>query len=221
MADANAPPTAEELVALADSISQEISQSLSDQTRTLADTLTQVRESISDVSALLTSLDDAIRELMNRGTTSADEKRRLEEEIEQLKQSRVQVRDALNRLKATYDEGLAGLQQAAQTYPGVIETNNREVKDRMNELLARVRTALAPGNAGPPPPPPANGQGAPVQGGSRHRRGRRGRGSIRRHTKKSGGAGRRHTRRAHKGGYVWKRRSAASSRRRHRSRSRK
>ena len=117
MADANTPPTAEELVALADSISDQIRESLGNQTRTLADTLAEVRSSIGDVSSLLHALDEAINDLMNRRTTSDEEKRQLEAEIEEMKQSRIRVRDALNRLKATYDEGIDGLQQAAQAYP--------------------------------------------------------------------------------------------------------
>jgi chromosome segregation ATPase len=189
MADANAPPTADELVALADSISEEIRQSLGSQTQTLASTLAEVRTSISEVAALLHALDEAINELMNRRATSDEEKRRLEAEIQEMNQSRIRVRDALNRLKDTYAEGLDGLQQAVQAGPQVVETNNREVKDKVNDILSQVQTAL--GQVGQPP----------VQGGSRRRR--------RAHTRGKRGSRRLARNRTRKGGYVWRKRSSS------------
>lgn len=199
------PPTAEDLVALADSISQQISESLGNQTRTLSDTLTNVRASIGDVELLLAELDRSIDDLLNRRATSADEKRQLEEEIERMKQSRVAIKDALDRLKSTYDTGIEGLQQAASAYPGVVENINTAVKDRVNALLARIQDVV---NQQPPAnPPPAQ------QGGLKHRRRRHTRGK--RHSRR---ASRRIRRRTHKGGYIWRK---SSSRRRKKSVSRK
>lgn len=195
MAEPNVePPTAEELIALADSISQQINDSLSRQTQTLASTLTSVRASIGDVELLLAELDAAIDELLNRRTTSAEERSRLEEEIERMKQSRIGIRDALDRLKATYDAGVAGLQQATDAYPEVVNNVNTAVKDRVNALLSRIRDAI--GQVPPPAQPPEN-QPPPAQGGSRR--------SRRRHRNKK------QTRRTHKGGYIWRKRSSSRS----------
>lgn len=195
MAEPNVePPTAEELIALADSISQQINDSLSRQTQTLASTLTSVRASIGDVELLLAELDAAIDELLNRRTTSAEERRQLEEEIERMKQSRIGIRDALDRLKATYDAGVAGLQQATDAYPEVVNNVNTAVKDRVNALLSRIRDAI--GQVPPPAQPPEN-QPPPAQGGSRR--------SRRRHRNKK------QTRRTHKGGYIWRKRSSSRS----------
>jgi len=71
------PPTAEELVALADAISQQIKDSMGSQTQTLTSTLTSVRAAIGDVDLLLAELDRSIGDLLNRHTTSDGEKRQL------------------------------------------------------------------------------------------------------------------------------------------------
>lgn len=190
-ANPNAPPTAEELINLADSISQQINDSLSRQTRTLADTLTSVNESIGNVELLLARLESEINELLNRRTTSAEERRQLEEEIARMNQSRIGIKDALNRLKDTYDAGVSGLQQATDAYPGVFNNMNTAITHRVNALLDRIQDAIGQQQA----PPPA-------QGGSRR---------YRRRSK------RHHTRRARKGGYIWKKRYSRSSTRRNRS----
>ena len=196
--DQNQPPTAEELVELANTISQQISESLGTQTRTLSDTLTSVRASIGDVELLLAELDRSIDELLKHKTTSADEKRQLEEEIERMKQSRFAIKDALDRLKATYDTGIDGLQQAASAYPGVVENINTAVKDRVNALLTKIQDVV---NQQPPANPPAGQQGGKKRRGRKYTRGKR---RSRRGTKRA-------HKRTRKGGYNWRKRSQSRS----------
>ena len=194
----NQPPTAEELVELANTISQQISESLSTQTRTLSDTLTSVRASIGDVELLLAELDRNIDELLKHKTTSADEKRQLEEEIERMKQSRFAIKDALDNLQATYDTGIDGLQQAASAYPGVVENINTAMKDRVNALLTKIQEVA---NPQPPANPPEGQQGGKKRRGSKHTRGKR---HSRRGTKRA-------HKRTRKGGYNWRKRSPSRS----------
>ena len=194
----NQPPTAEELVALADAISMRIEVSMGSQTKTLTDTLTSVRTAIGDVELLLARLETNIGELLNRHTTSADEKRQIEEEVERMKQSRFEIKAALDRLKATYDTGIDGLQQAASAYPGVVENIDTAVKDRVNALLTKIQEVA---NPQPPANPPGGQQGGKKRRGRKHTRGKR---HSRRGTKRA-------HKRTRKGGYNWRKRSQSRS----------
>lgn len=208
-APSNQPPTAEELVALADSISQQINQSLGEQTQTLATTLTSVRSSVADVELLLATLDSSIDELLSRKTSTAEEKRLLEEEVERMKQSRSSIKEALDRLKATYDTGISNVQQATDAYTDINGNIDNALKNRVNTLITKIQDAVGlqqnPSNAAAPRPP--------VQGGSKHRRitHNRGRRHHRRTHKSNGGAKKRHTKRAINGGYIWGKRSSSAS----------
>ena len=194
----NQPPTAEELVELANTISQKINESLGENTRTLTNTLTSVRAAIADVELLLAQLDTNIDELLNRHTTSDGEKRQLEEEIERMKQSRFAIKNALDNLQATYDTGIDGLQQAASSYPGVVEKINTAMKDRVNALLTKIQEVA---NPQPPANPPEGQQGGKKRRGSKHTRGKR---HSRRGTKRA-------HKRTRKGGYNWRKRSPSRS----------
>ena len=194
----NQPPTAEQLVALADAISQQISDSMGSQTQTLTNTLTSVRTAIGEVDMLLAELDRSINELLNRHTTSDGERRQLEEEIERMKQSRFAIKDALDRLKATYDTGIDGLQQAASAYPEVVNQINTNIKDRVNALLTKIQDVA---NQQPPANPPGGQQGGKKRRGRKHTRGKR---HSRRGTKRA-------HKRTRKGGYNWRKRSQSRS----------
>lgn len=190
----NQPPTPEELVALADAISQQINDSMGSQTQTLTNTLTSVRTAIGEVDMLLLELDRSINELLNRHTTSDGERRQLEEEIERMKQSRFAIKDALDRLKATYDTGIDGLQQAASAYPEVVDQINTNIKDRVNALLTKIQDVANQ-------QPPAGQQGGKKRRGRKHTRGKR---HSRRGTKRA-------HKRTRKGGYNWRKRSQSKS----------
>ena len=194
----NQPPTAEELVALADAISMRIEVSMGSQTKTLTDTLTSVRTAIGEVDMLLLELDRSIDDLLNRHTTSDSEKRQLEEEIERMKQSRFAIKDALDRLKSTYDTGIDGLQQAASAYPDVVDQINTNIKDRVNALLSKIQEVA---NQQPPASPPGGQQGGKKRRGRKHTRGKR---HSRRGTKRV-------HKRTRKGGYNWRKRSQSRS----------
>jgi chromosome segregation ATPase len=192
----NQPPTPEELVALADSISQQISDSMGKQTQTLTNTLTSVRSTIGEVELLLKELDNSINDLLGRHTTSDGEKRQLEEEIERMKQSRFAIKDALDRLKTTYDTGIDGLEQAASAYPDVVEKINTSMKDNVNTLLSKIQDVV---NQQPPANPPAGQQGGKKRRGRKHTRGKR---HSRRGTKRA-------HKRTRKGGYNWRKKSSS------------
>jgi chromosome segregation ATPase len=194
----NQPPTADELVGLANTISQHITDSMASQTKTLSKTLFDVRAAIGDVDLLLIQLDTSIDELLKHKTTSADEKRQLEEEIERMKLSRSAIKEALDNLKTTYDTGIDGLTQAADEYPGIVNKINTTIKDRVNALLSKIQEVANQ-------QPPAGQQGGKKRRGRKHTRGKR---HSRRGTKR---AHKRAHKRTRKGGYNWRKRSHSRS----------
>jgi chromosome segregation ATPase len=166
------------------------------QTQTLTNTLTSVRSTIGEVELLLKELDNSINDLLGRHTTSDGEKRQLEEEIERMKQSRFAIKDALDRLKTTYDTGIDGLEQAASAYPDVVEKINTSMKDNVNTLLSKIQDVV---NQQPPTNPPARQQGGKKRRGRKHTRGKR---HSRRGTKRA-------HKRTRKGGYNWRKKSSS------------
>lgn len=195
MAEPAAPPTDQELIDLANSISQQISDSLGRQTQTLASTLTAVRESIGEVELILMRVDEAINDLLNRRVTSTEEKRQLEEKIREMEQSRIAIKEALMNMKRTYDDGVASLQQASDEYPGLVDRMNATVKDRASNLLAKINDAL---NQQPPANPPEGQQG-----------GRRRRHASRKSHRRDKTHRRAKSHRRLTGGYKWARRSSS------------
>lgn len=149
--------TFDELIGFANSITETINSTMSQNDTFLKDQLLLIDSNYKKLIELINSIDKEIDALLNSNTSTKSDYDRVKRELKEMNDKRNEVKQAIKQINDTYATQIGNLTKTNEDFVRSIKVKDSDVTDKLTNLSKKIAQS----------PPPAPG---PVTGGRKGKR---------------------------------------------------